>query len=160
MWITLYSLILRPKVCRIHSGDNELFPLHSFDNGLCLDDRLGVELLEISQSIRFKYRTFRFQNLKTINQRSRIIWFETRFETRRIHFTRVISSQIRDSFERHQIECILKLDTEQIITKESVPNCSCYNNESCDDGAWSYWSKCNGQCKQTRIRNSENFNLI
>ena len=67
--------------------------------------------------------------------------------------------KIRDSFERHQIECILKLDTEQTITKETVPNCSCYNNESCDDGAWSYWSKCNGQCKQTRIRNSENFGM-
>ena len=52
-----------------------MFPLHSFDNGLCLDDRLGVELLEISHSVRFKYRTFRFRNLKTINQRSRITWF-------------------------------------------------------------------------------------
>ena len=62
----------RLKECRIHSGDNELFPLHSFDNGLCLDDRLGVQLLEMSHSVRFKYRTFRFQNLKTINQRSRI----------------------------------------------------------------------------------------
>ena len=159
MWITLYSLILRPKECRIHSGDNELFPLHSFDNGLCLDDRLGVELLEISQSIRFKYRTFRFQNLKTINQRSRII----RFYTRMIHLTWLmwlISSKIPNSFERHQIQCILKLDTEPTITKESVPNCSCYNNESCDDGAWSYWSKCNGRCKQTRIRNSENYGLM
>ena len=86
IWITLYSFILRPKECRIHSGDNELFPLHSFDNGLCLDDRLGVELLDISQSVRFKYRTFRFQNLKTINQRSWII----RFHTQMIHFTRVI----------------------------------------------------------------------
>ena len=62
----------RPKECRIHSDDNELFPLHSFDNGLCLDDRLGVELLEMSHSVRFKYRTFRFKNIKTINQRSRI----------------------------------------------------------------------------------------
>ena len=86
MWITLYSWILRPKECRIHSGDNELFPLHSFDHGLCLDDRLGVQLLEISQSVRFKYRTFRFQNLKTINQRSRII----RFYTRMIHLTWLI----------------------------------------------------------------------
>ena len=77
IWINCIqiNLILRPKECRIHSGDNELFPLHSFDNGLCLDDRLGVQLLDISQSIRFKYRTFRFQNLKTINQRSRIIRF-------------------------------------------------------------------------------------
>ena len=165
MWITPYLFILRPKECRIHSGDNELFPLHSFDNGLCLDGRLGVELLDISQSVRFKYRTFRFQNLKTINQRSRNI----RFYTRLIHLTWLMwhdscvtwaISKIRNSFERHQIECILKLDTEQTITKESVPNCSCYNNESCDDGAWSYWSKCNGQCKQTRIRNSEYFDPI
>ena len=172
-WCKLHCIdyiISRPKECRIYSGDNELFPFHSFDNGLCFDDRLGVQILEISQSIRFKYRTFRFQNLKTINQRPGIIWFYTRM----INFTRVIwyksydmnhmkwliSSQIRDSFERHQIECILKLDSEQTITKESVPNCSCYNNESCDDGAWSYWSKCNGQCKQTRIRNSENFDPI
>jgi len=133
-----------------------LFPLHSFDNGLCLDDRLGVQLLEISQSIRFKYRTFRFQNLKTINQRSRIIRFH-----RIIHLTWLMwhESYNQNSFERHKVECILKLDTEQTITKESVPNCSCYNNESCDDGAWSYWSKCNGQCKQTRIRNSENFEI-
>ena len=57
-----------------------MFPLHSFDNGLCLDDRLGVELLEISHSVRFKYKTFRFQNLKTINQRSRITWFLRRVD--------------------------------------------------------------------------------
>ena len=74
------TVFSRPKECRIHSGDNELFPLHSFDNGLCLDDRLGVELLEISHSVRFKYRTFRFQNLKTINQRSRITWFLRRID--------------------------------------------------------------------------------
>ena len=90
-WITLYWYVFsRPKECRIHSGDNELFPLHSFDNGLCLDDRLGVELLEISQSIRFKYRTFRFQNLKTINQRSRIIRPSSNYSSHMTHVTWVI----------------------------------------------------------------------
>ena len=74
------TVFSRPRECRIHSDNNELFPLHSFDNGLCLDDRLGVELLEISHSVRFKYKTFRFRNLKTINQRSRINWFLRRID--------------------------------------------------------------------------------
>ena len=154
------TVFSRPKECRIYSGDNELFPLHSFDNGLCLDDRLGVELLEISHSVRFKYRTFRFQNIKTINQRLRITWF---FYLKLIHMSHMIwliSQQNRDSFQRHQIKCKLKLDTQQTVTKESVPNCSCYNDESCDNEAWSYWSKCNGQCKQTRFRKSENIRSI
>ena len=68
----MHTSILSPKECRIFAGDNELFPIHSFDNGICIDDRLGVELLEVSQKIRFKYRTFRFQNVKTINQRARV----------------------------------------------------------------------------------------
>ena len=42
----------------------------------------------------------------------------------------------------------------QTITEpENIQNCTCYNNESCDSGAWSYWSNCDGKCKQTRIRN-------
>ena len=54
---------------------------------------------------------------------------------------------------RHTIHCKLKLDSEPTITDlQSVQNCSCYNVESCDAGAWSYWSDCNGQCKQTRVR--------
>ena len=75
------------------------------------------------------------------------------------YVTSVMSLKNQDSFQRHQITCKLKLDIQQ-TAKESVPNCSCYNNESCDDGAWSYWSKCNGQCKQTRFRESENVGQI
>ena len=42
----------------------------------------------------------------------------------------------------------------QTITEpENIQTCTCYNNESCDSGAWSYWSNCDGNCKQTRIRN-------
>ena len=42
----------------------------------------------------------------------------------------------------------------QTITEpENIQNCTCYNNESCDSDAWSYWSNCDGNCKQTRIRN-------
>ena len=64
------TLNFRPKECRIYSGENELFPIHSFgDDGLCLDDRLSVEVLDMSQNFQFKYRTFRFQQLKTIDQK-------------------------------------------------------------------------------------------
>ena len=63
----------RPTVCRIYSGDNELFPLHSFgDDGLCYDDRLEVQVSDLSQQIQFKYRTFRFQQINTIDQRHQI----------------------------------------------------------------------------------------
>ena len=75
MHVYAYTDLFRPKECRIFAGDAELFPMHSFDNGLCIDDRLGVELLEVAQEIRFKYRTFRFQNVKTINQRARVANF-------------------------------------------------------------------------------------
>ena len=77
----------------------------------------------MSQKIYFRYRTFRFQNIKTIDQ-------------------------------RHHITCKLTLATEQTITG-TIQNCTCYSNESCDSGAWSYWSDCDGNCKQTRIRNKD-----
>ena len=77
----------------------------------------------MSKKIHFRYRTFRFQNIKTIDQ-------------------------------RHQIRCRLKLTTEETITS-SIQNCTCYSNESCDSGAWSYWSDCDGNCKQARIRNKD-----
>ena len=76
----------------------------------------------MSKKIHFRYRTFRFQNIKTIDQ-------------------------------RHQIRCGLKLTTEE--TNSSIQNCTCYSNESCDSGAWSYWSDCDGNCKQIRIRNKD-----
>ena len=38
---------------------------------------------------------------------------------------------------------------------DEIPNCTCFSNESCDSGAWSYWSSCDGGCKQTRIRNKD-----
>ena len=67
------TLIFRPKECRIYSGESELFPIHSFDDvGLCLDDRLDVEVLDMSQNVQFKYRTFRFQQIKTIDQKHQI----------------------------------------------------------------------------------------
>ena len=117
-------LFFRPKFCKISCGENELFPLHSFgEDGLCLDNRLQVDVLEVSNKIHFKYRTFRFQNIKTIDQ-------------------------------RHQIHCRLKLSTEQTITSP-IQNCTCYSNESCDSGAWSYWSDCDGNFKQMRVRNKD-----
>ena len=76
-----------------------------------------------TESIRFKYRTFRFQQLQTIDQ-------------------------------RHKIHCRLGLDTTQTITKDDIQNCTCFNNETCDSASWSYWSKCDGNCKQTRKRNN------
>ena len=114
----------RPKECRISSGENELFPFHSFDDsGLCLDNRLQVQVFEVAEKVHFKYRTFRFQTIKTIDQ-------------------------------RHEITCKLSLSTVQTITEpENIQNCTCYNNESCDSDTWSYWSNCDGNCKQTRIRN-------
>ena len=36
-----------------------------------------------------------------------------------------------------------------------IPTCTCFSNESCDSGAWSYWSSCDGSCKQTRTRNRD-----
>ena len=36
------------------------------------DNRLGVQILDLSQNLHFKYRTFRFQQIKTIDQRNRI----------------------------------------------------------------------------------------
>ena len=92
-------------------------------NKISLDNRLQVEVLEVSKKINFRYRTFRFQNIKTIDQ-------------------------------RHQIHCRLHLTTEETIIG-SIQNCTCYSNESCDSGAWSYWSDCDGDCKQTRIRNKD-----
>ena len=77
----------------------------------------------MSKKIHFQYRTFRFQNIKTIDQ-------------------------------RHQIHCKLTLATKETISS-SIQNCTCYSNESCDSGAWSYWSDCDGNCKQTRIRNKD-----
>ena len=41
------------------------------DNRLS-DNRLGVQILDLSQNLHFKYRTFRFEQIKTIDQRNRI----------------------------------------------------------------------------------------
>ena len=42
--------------------------------------------------------------------------------------------------KRHTITCRLHLDDEpQITDLSSVRSCTCYNNESCDDGAWIGW---------------------
>ena len=35
------------------------------------DNRLGVEILDLSQELHFKYRTFRFSHVKTLDQRIR-----------------------------------------------------------------------------------------
>ena len=48
----------------------------------------------------------------------------------------------------------IKNPSEQTLT-DAIPDCTCYNNETCDSSAWSYWSKCDGNCKQTRIRNKD-----
>ena len=55
-----------------------------------------------------------------------------------------------------QIQCTLKLESApSTVEPDEIPNCTCYNNESCDSGAWSYWSNCDGNCKQIRIRNKD-----
>jgi len=122
----LTNIYAVPNECRISSGENELFPIHSFgEEGLCLDERLSVQVLDMSQQVHFKYRTFRFQEIKTIDQ-------------------------------THQIQCKLKLESvASTIEPDEIPSCSCFSNESCDSGSWSYWSNCDGGCKQTRIRNKD-----
>ena len=56
----------------------------------------------------------------------------------------------------YQIHCRLKLESApSTVEPDEIPNCTCYSNESCDIGAWSYWSNCDGNCKQTRIRNKD-----
>ena len=81
--------------------------------------------MDLSQQIQFKYRTFRFHQIKTIDQ-------------------------------RHQIDCTLKLTSSpSIATPDAIPKCKCHSNESCDSDSWSYWSNCDGDCKQTRIRNKD-----
>ena len=81
--------------------------------------------MDISNQVRFKYRTFRFQNIKTIDQ-------------------------------RHQIQCTLKLTNEAAaIDYTAISECECHSYETCDNTAWSYWSDCDGNCKQTRVRNKD-----
>ena len=81
--------------------------------------------MDLSQQIQFKYRTFRFQQIKTIDQ-------------------------------KHTIECSLKLTSApSTIDPAAIPDCSCHSRETCDSSAWSYWSSCDGNCKQTRIRNND-----
>ena len=56
----------------------------------------------------------------------------------------------------YQIHCRLQLENApSTVEPDEIPNCTCYSNESCDSGAWSYWSNCDGNCKQTRIRNKD-----
>ena len=59
-------------------------------------------------------------------------------------------------YHLYQIHCRLQLENApSTVEPDEIPNCTCYNNESCDSGAWSYWSNCDGNCKQTRIRNKD-----
>ena len=56
----------------------------------------------------------------------------------------------------YQIHCRLQLENApSTVEPDEIPNCTCYNNESCDSGAWSYWSNCDGKCQQIRIRNKD-----
>ena len=54
--------------------------------------------------------------------------------------------------QEHDIHCELELDVVP-RTDEPVPNCTCYDEDSCNNGVWSAWSECDGNCKQWRIRN-------
>ena len=146
------TLNFRPNECRIYSGESELFPIHSFgDEGLCLDGRLGVEVLDMSQNVQFKYRTFRFQQIKTIDQKHKVrVWTE-----QKIKFLKLNLNIWKDEkmYTLYQIQCTLKLASAASTVKlDEIPNCSCFSNESCDSAAWSYWSSCDGGCKQTRTR--------
>ena len=56
----------------------------------------------------------------------------------------------------YKIHCKLNLaSAPSTIEPDEIPNCTCFSNESCDSGSWSYWSSCDGECKQTRIRNED-----
>ena len=88
-----------------------------------MDPRLHVEVLECSRDFSFKYRTFRFNQVQTMDQ-------------------------------EHDIHCELKIEKAP-KSKESVSNCSCYDENSCNNGVWSAWSMCDGACKQMRIRNED-----
>ena len=45
VFLTKFILSFSPKQCRIFSGEQELFPLHSFKGDVCLDDRMLVSVL-------------------------------------------------------------------------------------------------------------------
>ena len=55
--------------------------------------------------------------------------------------------------QEHTIHCKLKLDNVASITPESIQPCTCYDEDACNNGIWSEWSECDGQCEQFRIRN-------
>ena len=149
------TLNFRPKECRIYSGESELFPIHSFDDeGLCLDDRLDVEVLDMSQNVQFKYRTFRFQQIKTIDQKHQVrVSIEQKIKFLELNLNIWKEGEI---YTHYQIECKLRLASAASPVKpDEIPNCSCFSDESCDGAAWSYWSSCDGSCKQTRTRNKD-----
>ena len=55
-----------------------------------------------------------------------------------------------------QINCRLKLSSApSTIKADEIPSCTCFSNESCDSSSWSYWSNCDGGCKQKRTRNKD-----
>ena len=55
-----------------------------------------------------------------------------------------------------QINCRLKLaSAPSTIKPDEIPSCTCFSNESCDSSSWSYWSNCDGNCKQKRTRNKD-----
>ena len=86
-----------------------------------MDDRLHVKVLESSRDFQFEYRTFRFNQVQTMDQ-------------------------------EHDIHCELLLDVVPKAT-ETISNCTCYDEESCNNGVWSAWSECDGTCKRRRVRN-------
>ena len=116
------NIFFRPIQCRIYAGGNEVFPLHSFSTDLCLDDRLHVQVLESSErDFSFEYRTFRFNQILTMEQ-------------------------------EHDIHCEFELD---IVPRaaDPVPSCTCYDQDSCNNGVWSEWTECDATCYRRRTRN-------
>ena len=36
---------------------------------------------------------------------------------------------------------------------DEIENCTCYDEDACNNGVWEDWTPCDGNCKQTRTRN-------
>ena len=54
--------------------------------------------------------------------------------------------------QEHEIHCELSLGVVPRAA-EPVPSCTCYDKDSCNNGAWSAWTECDGTCYRRRTRN-------
>ena len=69
----MYSVLVdKQEKVMVHNLWAHMIYRISYVIKLLSDNRLGVQILDLSQNLHFKYRTFRFQQIKTIDQRNRI----------------------------------------------------------------------------------------